>query len=49
MLGFNSIALPNGQLPMRRAFYPGAIERGDARAILVGAGERVRLDDFVIS
>jgi hypothetical protein len=48
LLGFNSIGLPNGQLQMRRAFYPGAIERGDARAVVVGVGERVRLDDFVI-
>jgi carboxypeptidase family protein len=48
VLGFNSIGLRNGQLPIRHAFYPGAIERGDARALVVGAGERVRLDDFVI-
>jgi Carboxypeptidase regulatory-like domain len=48
LLGFNSIRAHDGHLTSPRAFYPGVAEPPGAATIVVSAGERVRLRDFVI-
>lgn len=49
LLGFNSIRGDrNDRVASLRAFYPGVVERADARTVVVSAGERVHLENFVI-
>jgi hypothetical protein len=48
LLGTDAIVGPGGQLTFPRAFYPGAIQRRGAENVIVPAGERVQLRDFVV-
>jgi len=48
LLGFNSVRDHDGQLTFARAFYPGVAEPTGAARVVVSAGDRVRLRDFVV-
>jgi hypothetical protein len=49
LLGFHSTQSLDGQRPtLPRAFYPGVVQPADASVVVVAAGERVRLKDFVV-
>jgi hypothetical protein len=48
VLGFDSVRGYEGQLTFPSAFYPGGIEPMRASRIVVSAGERVRLRNFVV-
>jgi hypothetical protein len=48
LLGFNSVRGHDGQLTFPRAFYPGVAEPTVAARVVVSAGDRVRLRDFVV-
>jgi hypothetical protein len=48
VLGTNAIVGPGGRLTFPRAFYPGVIQPGGAENVVVPAGERVQLRDFVV-
>ena len=48
LLGTYPIDGVDGRLTFPRAFYPGVIEPGAADTVIVSAGERVQLQDFVV-
>ena len=49
VLGFNAIGQMEGKPPRGRVFYPGVVDSGEATAILISAGQRVRVGNFALS